>query len=175
MKVQTRAVAVALALAVGAASAAPLPNPAANPALKPAVAAPAAPRARPVANPIARFAGLDKITGRIIAFDAKVGETVKFGTLLVEARACLTRPPSETPQTDAFVQIDELQPGAAAKRIFSGWMFAASPGLNGVEHPVYDVWLTDCVNPNAPKPAPAAAPAATPKGKPVKKTIPKKP
>jgi hypothetical protein len=90
------------------------------------------------------FSGLDKITGRITAFDAAIGETVQFGALQVTARACYSRPPSETPLTDGFVEVDEVTLQGEVRRIFTGWMFASSPGLHGVEHPVYDVWLVDC-------------------------------
>jgi hypothetical protein len=117
--------------------------------------------ADPIRHPTAVFAGLDKTTGRIINFDVAIDETVQFGTLQVTPRVCNTRPQTETPQTTSFVEVDELvlksERGAEpkseaakadakqeAKRIFSGWMFAASPGLHGVEHPVYDVWLVDC-------------------------------
>ncbi|MCC2103688.1 MAG: DUF2155 domain-containing protein, partial [Hyphomicrobiales bacterium] len=86
----------------------------------------------------------DKITGRIIAFDVAIDETVQFGSLQITPRVCYTRPATEAPQTDGFVEVDELLEDKKFKRIFSGWMFAASPGLHGVEHPVYDVWLTDC-------------------------------
>jgi hypothetical protein len=97
-----------------------------------------------IKHPRALFAGLDKITGRTIAFEAAVGETVQFGTLQITERACFTRPATETPQTVTFVEADEVGAGKEYKRIFSGWMFAASPGLHGIEHPIYDVWLTDC-------------------------------
>ena len=104
------------------------------------------------------FAGLDKITGRIISFDVAINETVRFGALEVTPRACYSRPPTEAPATDGFIEVDELTLQGEIKRIFSGWMFAASPGLNAVEHPIYDVWLTDCKG--APQPAVAEAPAA---------------
>ena len=90
------------------------------------------------------FSGLDKITGRIISFDVAINETVRFGALEVTPRACYTRPPTEAPTTDGFIEVDELTLQGEIKRIFTGWMFAASPGLNAVEHPIYDVWLTDC-------------------------------
>ena len=90
------------------------------------------------------FSGLDKITGRIISFDVAINETVQFGALQVTPRVCYTRPPTETPNTDAFVEVDEVTLQGEIKRIFTGWMFAASPGLHAVEHPIYDVWLTDC-------------------------------
>jgi hypothetical protein len=97
-----------------------------------------------IANPTAVFSGLDKITGRIISFDVAINETVQFGALQVTPRVCYSRPPTETPTTDSFVEVDEVTLQGDIKRIFSGWMFAASPGLHAVEHPVYDVWLTDC-------------------------------
>lgn len=98
-------------------------------------------------NRRAVFAGLDKITGRTTAFDAAIGETVQFGALQVTPRACYTRPPTEATNTDAFVEVDEVTLQGEIKRIFTGWMFASSPGLNAVEHPIYDVWLTGCESP----------------------------
>jgi hypothetical protein len=114
-----------------------------------------------IENSRAVFSGLDKITGRIITFDAAIGETVQFGALQVTARVCYTRPPTEATNTDAFVQVDEVTLQGEVKRIFSGWMFAASPGLHAVEHPIYDVWLTDCASPvKVAEPAVAPTPAA---------------
>ena len=97
-----------------------------------------------IANPVAVFAGLDKITGRIISFDVYIDETVRFGALQITPRVCYTRPPTEDPQTDAFVEVDAIGLDRKVSRIFTGWMFAASPGLHAVDDPVYDVWLTDC-------------------------------
>jgi hypothetical protein len=104
----------------------------------------AEPPAQKIVNKSALFSGLDKITGRIINFDVAIGETVQFGALQVTPRACYTRPPTETANTDAFVEVDEVTLQGEVKRIFTGWMFAASPGLHGVEHAIYDVWLTNC-------------------------------
>ena len=106
--------------------------------------APAGALADKIKHPTAIFSGLDKITGRIIAFDVAIDETVQFGSLQVTPRACYTRPPTEAPLTIGFAEVDEVSSNNEYKRIFSGWMFAASPGLHGIEHPVYDVWLTDC-------------------------------
>ena len=107
------------------------------------------PPAQKIVNKQAVFAGLDKITGRIIKFDVDIGETVQFGALRVKPDACYTRPATEAANTDAFVEVDEITLQNEVKRIFSGWMFAASPGLHGVEHPVYDIWLTDCKEPQS--------------------------
>jgi hypothetical protein len=105
------------------------------------------PPAQKIINKKASFSGLDKITGRIINFDEDIGETVQFGALRVKTDACYTRPATEAANTDAFVEVDEITLQGEVKRIFSGWMFAASPGLHGVEHPIYDIWLTDCKGP----------------------------
>src|SRR6266567_2742554 len=124
------------------------------------------PPAQKIVNKKASFSGLDKITGRIINFDEDIGETVQFGALRVKTSACYTRPSTEAANTDAFVEVDEITLQGEVKRIFSGWMYAASPGLHGVEHPIYDIWLTDCkvpdttmvsAQPDAPKPAPPPA------------------
>jgi hypothetical protein len=124
----------------------------------------AEPPAQKIANTSALFSGLDKITGRIINFDVAIGETVQFGALQVTPRACYTRPPTETANTDAFVEVDEVTLQGEVKRIFSGWMFASSPGLHGVEHAIYDVWLTNCKGAvqtvtAAPDPTPTPPPA----------------
>src|SRR2546429_5386795 len=106
------------------------------------------PPATKITNKKASFSGLDKVTGRIINFDEDVGETVQFGALRVKSSVCYTRPSTEAANTDAFVEVDEITLQGEVKRIFSGWMYAASPGLHGVEHPVYDIWLTDCKGPD---------------------------
>ena len=97
-----------------------------------------------VKNKVAEFSGLDKITGRITSFDVYVDETVQFGALQVTPRVCYTSPPNVPPRTDGFIEVDEITLDREIRRIFTGWMFADSPGLNAVEHPVYDVWLTGC-------------------------------
>ena len=97
-----------------------------------------------IKNPVAEFAGIDKITGRIMTFDAYIGETVQFGALQVTPRVCYSAPDTEEPKTDSFVEVDEITLDRKIRRIFTGWMFAQSPGLNAVEHPIYDVWLKTC-------------------------------
>ena len=117
-----------------------------------------------IINKRATFTGLDKITGRTINFDEAIGETVQFGALRVKTDACYTRPPTERANTDAFVEVDEITLKGEVKPIYSGWMFAASPGLHAVDHPIYDVWLTGCKDPET---AVASAAATAPAKKPV--------
>lgn len=88
--------------------------------------------------------GLDKITARITTFDAPIEEPVRFGTLEILARTCEKRPPEEPPEVTVFLEIAEIKPGEPPTPLFTGWMFASSPAVSALEHPVYDVWAIDC-------------------------------
>ena len=105
--------------------------------------------AQRIENSVAVFAALDKVTAKISRLEVPLNQTATFGALKVTPRVCYTRAPTEPPNTTTFVEVDELLLEGNEKRIFAGWMFAASPGLNAVEHPVFDVWLTDCAQPRA--------------------------
>ena len=89
--------------------------------------------------------GLDKVTARTETFQVGVGETAKFGALVITVRACDRTPPTEPPESTVFLDIYEARPGEPAVDLFHGWMFASSPALNALEHPVYDVWALDCM------------------------------
>jgi hypothetical protein len=104
-------------------------------------------RAERIENEVAVFSALDKVTARISKFKVELNKTVTFGALSVTPRACYSSPATEEPKTDTFVEVDEKQLDGTEKRIFTGWMFAESPGIYGIEHPTYDVWLTECENP----------------------------
>ena len=90
--------------------------------------------------------GLDKVTARISEFSAELGAPAVFGTLEITARACHKKPPEEPPESAAFLEIRENREGEPVDLLFSGWMFASSPALSALEHPVYDVWVVDCMN-----------------------------
>lgn len=107
--------------------------------------------------PIALLQALDKVTARVITLQAPVGETVRFGTLEIRAAVCEKRPPEETPDSAAFLDIVEQRAGQAPVEVFRGWMFASSPGLSPMQHPVYDLWVVDCVSS-----LPSAAPGGSP-------------
>ncbi len=123
-------------------------------------------RAERIANPIALFAGLDKITGVTTTFEIPIGEERRFGGVIVKPEVCYTRPVTEQPKTTSFVRVDQVEMDNTRKPIFSGWMFAESPGLNAMEHATYDVWLTGCRDPNAPPPAVETTPAPDANAKP---------
>ncbi len=120
------ALAAVLALGMGAA---PPPKPPAPPA-----------PAKPLG---ALLQGLDKVTARVSTFEAPIGQTVKFGDLEITALTCQKHPPEESPEAAAFLKIVEVKP-EGPQPVFSGWMFASSPALHPLQHPVYDVWVIDC-------------------------------
>ena len=120
-----------------------------------------------ISNPIAAFSGLDKITGRITNFDVYMDETVQFGALQITPRVCYTRPPTETQRTSVFLEVDQVSLKGGSARIFTGWMFADSPALNAIDHPVYDIWLVDCKqSSDIPPPPNAAASSSEPPAEP---------
>lgn len=104
----------------------------------------AMPAAPARAGETAVLQALDKILGRTSILEAKVGTPIRFGTLEIVVRACRTRPPEEPPESTAFLEIDDQRPGEAKRRVFTGWMFASSPAVSALEHPVYDVWVKSC-------------------------------
>ncbi len=89
--------------------------------------------------------GLDKVTARISTFESPFDAPVRFGSLLIRVRACHKTPPTEAPESTAFLEIDEMFENAARRGLFAGWMFASSPAVSALEHPVYDVWVVDCM------------------------------
>jgi hypothetical protein len=168
-------------IAAGASIVAAQPKPATAPPAQASAQAPAPQAGAPEAPPpplasapgtILMLRGLDKITGKPTDISAPIGKPVRFATLTITARYCYSTPASETPETSAFLQIEDHRPDQAAKRVFSGWMYASSPGLHGMEHPLYDVWVINCSNgaPNTPvaamssaKPVKVASPDSTDK------------
>ena len=88
--------------------------------------------------------GLDKVTARISTFETLIGKRVRFGTLEIIPRACRLTPPEEPPESMVYLDITDMRPGAPPIDLFHGWMFASSPALNALEHPVYDVWVLEC-------------------------------
>ncbi|MEK9660259.1 MAG: DUF2155 domain-containing protein [Alphaproteobacteria bacterium] len=96
-------------------------------------------------RPGAVLQGLDKITARISTIEAPLDMPVRFGTLDIVVRACYRTPPTEPPESTAFLEIDDNRANGNRVRAYSGWMFASSPALAAMEHPVYDVWVVDCM------------------------------
>ena len=112
---------------------------------------------------VALLQGLDKTNARVSTIEAPIGKAVRFGRLVITARACVKHPPEEDPESAAFLQIDELRQSEGTEpvpqRVFTGWMFASSPALSAMESPIYDVSVLDC------KTATTSAPASGARGK----------
>jgi hypothetical protein len=111
---------------------------------------------------VAVLEALDKVTAESMRFEAHVGQPVRYKTLIFTVKACERSASDETVQDSiAYVTIDSqprVAPGGAAlapRQVFKGWMYASSPGLHPLEHPVYDAWLISCRAAAAPSPAPA--------------------
>lgn len=99
---------------------------------------------------------LDKVTATTEDFTVRTGDTLKYGSLEIAVRHCEKRPPEETPETFAFLQITDARldgngEDAENAKLFSGWMFASSPALSALDHAVYDIWVLDCVVPPLPE------------------------
>ena len=96
------------------------------------------------AMPIASLQALDKITARVTRLDAPVGETIAFGSLRITTRVCYRTPPEEPPESAAFLEIEEVEPGQLPVSHFVGWMFASSPAISAMDHAIYDVRVLEC-------------------------------
>lgn len=92
---------------------------------------------------IGTFKTLDKVTARTGIIRLPINEPIKLGRLTLTMRSCKTAPPEAPPETSAFLEIDEERDGVS-RRLFTGWMFASSPGMHALEHPIHDVWPIIC-------------------------------
>ncbi len=117
-----------------------------------AAAPPAAPKP-PVVITGAVLQGLDKLVARVHEIEAPLNKETRLGTLKILVRQCVVSPPEAPPEASAFLEISEQRPGEEVRKVFAGWMFASSPALSALEHPIYDVWVVGC------KTADSAAPA----------------
>lgn len=134
--------------------------PPAKPAPPPAPVKPPEPAKRQ-RYAIAILQALDKVTTETMRFEVPVGQPIRYKTLVFTVRACETAAADEiAPETAAYVIVDTQpkaqagRPAPAGRQIYKGWMYASSPGLNPLQHPVYDAWLIACK-----QSAPVAPPA----------------
>ena len=88
--------------------------------------------------------GLDKQTARVYIIDAPIGKVIEFGTLRILVHRCLESAPEDQPESKAFLVISENKMDSEPQVLFSGWMFASSPAISALDHPVYDVWVKNC-------------------------------
>lgn len=98
---------------------------------------------------VAVLQALDKITAESIRFEVRVGKPVRYRGLIFTLRSCETSSDEEA-IVDAFAYLQiRAEPKTVTERqpsreVFRGWMFASSPGLNPLKHPVYDAWVVAC-------------------------------
>ena len=85
-----------------------------------------------------------------MTFEASIGEILKFGPLYMKVQSCQKSSPIDEPESAAFIQVWEVDKNEEAKWVFSGWMFASSPSLSPMDHPIYDVWVLDCLDDESP-------------------------
>ena len=102
-------------------------------------------QAQMIDMPVVKLQSLDKTTARTMTFEARVGSTIQYGPLYIKVQACRKAPPVEQPESAAFLQVWEVTHDKKANWVFSGWMFASSPALSAMDHPIYDVWVIDCL------------------------------
>lgn len=86
---------------------------------------------------------LDKTTGRTSFLTVKVGQPYELGDLVISVQKCMKRPQDETPENTVFLTVMEKE-----EEIFKGWMFSSNPALSAMDHPVYDIWVVECKDPN---------------------------
>jgi hypothetical protein len=101
---------------------------------------------------------LDKVSARVSTLRAPVDQTVTFGRLEIVVRRCITRPPEETPESAAFLDIVKAAADGSRQPVFRGWMFASSPDLAAMEDAIYDIWVLACENSTASSSAGSSGP-----------------
>lgn len=89
--------------------------------------------------------GVDKVTGRTSTMVADIGEATSFGNLTILVQKCSKKPPEETPENAAFLLIEERDREGGQNIVFNGWMFSSNPALSAMEHPIYDIWVLECI------------------------------
>lgn len=103
-----------------------------------------------VEKPIAVLRALDKVTARVEEIEVQAEKPYKFGTIFITVHSCRVTTPEEQPESAAFLEVGEFKTGEAETLVFRGWMFASSPALSAMEHPIYDLWVIGCRDKSAP-------------------------
>lgn len=85
--------------------------------------------------------GLDKVDGRLTDMELASGQNRDYGRLNITLGEC--RYPAGNPSGNAYAHLTIREQGTDAP-IFAGWMIAATPALNALDHARYDVWVLRC-------------------------------
>jgi len=97
--------------------------------------------------PAVSLRSVDKITGRTSTIEIPIGESSNIGNLKITPQRCLKKPPEEMPENAAFLLVEESDKDSNLNVVFNGWMFASNPAISAMEHPIWDIWVLDCVAP----------------------------
>lgn len=103
-------------------------------------------KAEEISTNAALMQAMDKVTGRVNKVTVPVNSKVNYGDFSLVLRACKKRPAEETPENFAFVDVTDKSFGEDEYNIFRGWLLSSTPGINAIEHPIYDMWLLECVD-----------------------------
>ena len=94
---------------------------------------------------VAIIQALNKTTAKTSILEAKIGQKINFGQLTITARKCWQAPLDQKPESKILLEVfEDKNDGNPAKRIFYGWLFASSPSVSGLEHPIYDLAALGC-------------------------------
>ncbi len=107
---------------------------------------PAVAQAKEVATNAALMQAMDKVTGRVNKITVPVNSKVSYGDFSLVLRACKKRPAEETPENFAFIDVTDKSFGKDEYNIFRGWVVSSTPGISAIEHPIYDIWLLECID-----------------------------
>jgi hypothetical protein len=97
-----------------------------------------------VPQQVAELQALDKVTARVSTLRVPVNRPAQFGSLTITVRSCNARSPDEVPDAAAWMEIADSRAPANGAAVFRGWMFANAPGVNMLQHPVYDIRVMEC-------------------------------
>ncbi len=89
---------------------------------------------------------LDKVSSKNTELEFKIGDTIKYKNLQIKALKCKNSEFDDDPEITAYLQVIDLNKSDNDEVfVFNGWSFASSPSINPFDHPVYDLWIIECI------------------------------
>ena len=104
--------------------------------------------AEPIIGTSAKLKLLDKTTNKVIQKTINVNSIIDWDSLNIQIYACYSTPPEEIPEDYVLLEIKDIL-SKKKEYIYRGWMISSSPEITPLEHPIYDLWLVDCISDNA--------------------------
>ena len=88
---------------------------------------------------------LDKISYKNELINLINGEETIYKDLAIKSMKCTNSEFDDNPEIKAYIQVRDLtKKNNDEVYVFNNWMFSSSPSIIPFDHPVYDIWLTDC-------------------------------